>query len=57
MLEKVRRILAGLDGSPSSEALTSRLIAQMKTDDADVRLLHVVDPFPMKVAETKGGRE
>jgi hypothetical protein len=40
----------------SSQIETSAvwLIAQTKTKDADVRLLHVVEPFPWKLAEAKG---
>jgi nucleotide-binding universal stress UspA family protein len=29
----------------------------MKTSEAEIRVLHVVDPYPMKLAETKGTPE
>ena len=50
------RILVALDGSPFSETATGLLIEQMKTTDTEVRLLHAVDPFPLKLAEAKGTR-
>jgi len=51
------RILMALDESPYAEAVTRMIAAQMKTGDAEVRVLHVVEPYPMKLAEAKGTRE
>lgn len=48
------RILLALDGSPTSEAATRTLIEQMKPAGSDVRLLHIVEPFPVKLAEAEG---
>lgn len=50
------RILIALDGSASSDAATSTVVAQMKTDDVIVRLLHVLDAFPARLAEAEGSR-
>lgn len=51
------RILVAIDESPYADAVAAMLVSQMKTAEADIRLLHVVDPFPMKLAEAKGSRE
>ena len=47
------RILLALDDSKYSVGATDALIAQAKTENAEVHLLHVVEPFP----ERSGGRD
>ena len=41
------KILVSVDGSACSEAATRQLVAQIKPLGAEVRLLHVVEPFPV----------
>ena len=48
------RILLPLDDSKCSTGAMSALIAQFKTKDATVRLLHVVEPFPVSLAKRRG---
>ena len=50
-------ILVALDDSKCSEAATNLLTAQVRTDGTHVRLLHVVEPFPVSLAEAAGGVE
>ena len=51
------RILPAIDGSKFSEAATSLLIAQVKVENTEVRLLHVVESFPESLAEEMGGKD
>jgi nucleotide-binding universal stress UspA family protein len=51
------RILLALDESKFSEAATDTVIAQFATKDAEVRLLHVVEPFPVSLAKQMGTSE
>jgi nucleotide-binding universal stress UspA family protein len=51
------KILVALDDSKCSEAATSVLTAQVKRDGTHVRLLHVVEPFPVALAEAAGSRD
>lgn len=51
------RILLAVDDSKFSRAATNALITQYKTKDAEVRLLHVVEPFPARLARRMGSRE
>ncbi len=51
------KILLAVDDSKSSVAAVSLLIAQAKTKGTEVRLLHVVEPFPVIAAQKKGSRE
>jgi nucleotide-binding universal stress UspA family protein len=51
------KILLTLDDCTISEAVTDMMITQIKTKDAVVRLLHVVEPFPENVAGKMGSRE
>jgi nucleotide-binding universal stress UspA family protein len=53
----VVRILLALDDSKFSEAATDALIAQVKTTDTEMRLLHVVESFPEKLAKKMGSRD
>ena len=48
------RILLALDDSKCSAGATDALIAQAKTKDAEVRLLHAVEPFPESLARGDG---
>jgi len=51
------KILLAVDGSKFSEAATSLLIAQVKMENTEVRLLHVVEPFPESLAKEMGGKD
>jgi nucleotide-binding universal stress UspA family protein len=51
------KILLALDDSNFSEAATGALIAQMKTTGKEVRLLHVVESFPEKLANKLGSKD
>ena len=51
------RILLALDDSRYSAAVRDALIAQAKTSDAEVHLLHVVEPFPIDLAQKLGSRD
>ena len=51
------RILLALDDSKCSAGATDALIAQIKTKDAEVRVLHVLEPFPVSLARRMGSRE
>jgi nucleotide-binding universal stress UspA family protein len=51
------RILLALDDSKYSAGATDVLIAQFKTKDAELRLLHVVEPFPVRLAKRRGSRQ
>ena len=51
------KILLALDGSKFSEAATNIVITQIKAKDTKVHLLHVVDPFPARLAGNKGSQE
>lgn len=50
------RILLALDGSKHSAVVRDALIAQAKTSDEEVQLLHVVEPFPVDLAQKVGSR-
>lgn len=51
------KILLAVDDSAASEAAISRLIGQMKAHDADVHLLHVLEPYPDGLAKRIGGQD
>jgi len=51
------RILLALDDSKCSMGAMDSLIAQFKTKDAEVRLVHVVEPFPARLARRRGSRQ
>ena len=40
-------ILVAIDDSKFSEAAANAVIAQVKTDGTEIRLLHVLAPFPV----------
>jgi nucleotide-binding universal stress UspA family protein len=50
------KILLALDGSIFSEAAMDKLIARAKGHGAEVRVLHVVEPFPEDLAQTLGSK-
>ncbi len=50
------RILLALDDSKCSAGATDALIAQAKTKNAEVRVLHAVEPFPARLAEEMGSK-
>ena len=49
-------ILLAIDGSIFSDAATDQLIAQAKREAVQVRLLHVLEPFPQPLAEVLGNK-
>jgi nucleotide-binding universal stress UspA family protein len=51
------KILLALDDSKCSAGATDALIAQIKTKDTEVHLLHVVEPFPASLARRMGSQE
>jgi nucleotide-binding universal stress UspA family protein len=51
------RILLALDDSKFSGAATGALIAQVKATHTEVRLLHVVESFPERLATKLGSRD
>jgi len=51
------RIILAVDGSKFSEAAANGVIAQMNPDNIEVTLLHVLDPFPIALAEKVGSKE
>ncbi len=50
-------ILVAIDDSKFSEAAANAVIAQVKTNGTEVRLLHVLDPFPVALAEKMGSKD
>jgi len=50
-------ILIALDDSKFSEAAANALIAQVKTNDTEVHLLHVLEAFPVAMAEKMGSKD
>jgi len=51
------RILLAIDDSLFSSSATDTLIAQVKAEGVEVRVLHVLEPFPRDLAETMGSKE
>jgi nucleotide-binding universal stress UspA family protein len=51
------KVLAAVEDAAGLDAITSKAIAQLKPAGTEVRLLHVVDPFPVAVAERLGSKE
>jgi len=50
------RILLALDDSKYSVGATDALIAQAKTENTEVHVLHAVEPFPERLAEDMGSK-
>lgn len=51
------KILLAVDDSAASEAAITRLIDQMKAQSTEVRLLHVLDPYPERLAKRIGSHD
>ena len=50
----IMNILVAIDDSRFSEATANAVIAQVKTNHTEIKLLHVLEPFPVAVAEQTG---
>lgn len=50
------KILLAIDGSIFSDAATEQLIGQAKPEGVEVRVLHVLEPFPQPLAEALGNK-
>lgn len=50
-------ILLAVENSNFSEAAADAIISQVKPDDAHIRLLHVLEPFPMALAKELGDKD
>lgn len=51
------RILVAVNDSKSSEAAANSVIALLKSSAAQVKLLHVLEPFPVALAEQMGSKD
>ncbi len=51
------KILLAIDGSAASEAAVSLVIDEAKSKETAVRLLHVVDFYPERLAKRLGGND
>jgi nucleotide-binding universal stress UspA family protein len=51
------KILLAIDDSRFSEAAGDAVIAQVKPDGTEIGLLHVLEPFPVALAEKIGSRD
>jgi len=51
------RILLAVDDSATSETAMTLLIDQVKPSGTEVRLLHVVDPYPERLAKRMGSHD
>lgn len=51
------KILVALDWSRYSDQIMETLLEQTAVKGTEIRLLHVLDPFPTKLAQAKGSRE
>ena len=51
----LRRILLAVDDSKFAEAASRLLLEQVRPDETEVRVLHVVEPLPFLVARGRGG--
>jgi nucleotide-binding universal stress UspA family protein len=49
------RILLAIDDSKFSEAATQALVAQVRPEEAEVRVLHVIEPLPAVYGSIEGG--
>jgi hypothetical protein len=49
------RIVLAVDGSPFSDAAVHAVIAQKQSKDAEIRVLHVVEPPTLLAAREMGG--
>lgn len=51
------KILLAINDSNTSEATVNFVIDEMKPKGTEVRLLHVLDPYPERLAKRIGGRD
>jgi nucleotide-binding universal stress UspA family protein len=51
------RILLAIDDSESYEAVVNAMVAQVKSEGAEVKLIRVLDPYPRAEAEKMGSRQ
>jgi|SRR5579875_2442587 len=51
------RVLIAIDDSMASEAAINQVISQMKTKEAEIRLVHILDPYPTRLAKQIGSRD
>jgi Universal stress protein family len=47
------KVLLGIDGSRSSEAALQALVAMVRPQEVEVRILHVVEMWPIHVPSSK----
>ena len=55
--EGILRILIAIDHSEASDVAVSEVIGQVKPAGTEVKLLHVMDPFPERLASRKGRQD
>jgi nucleotide-binding universal stress UspA family protein len=51
------KILLAIDDAEFSEIAANAVIAQVKTNGTKIRLLHVLEPFPVALAEQMGRKD
>ena len=51
------RILVAVDDSKFSEAAANSVIALVKVNGTEIKLLHVLEPFPTALAEQMGSKD
>jgi nucleotide-binding universal stress UspA family protein len=51
------KVLAAVDDAASLQAIAASVIAQLKSAGTEVRLVHVIESFPVAMAERLGSRE
>ena len=51
------RILLAVDDSKFCEVVANAVIAEMKTNGTKIKLLHVLEPFPVALAEQMGSKD
>ncbi len=56
-ISKIMNTLVATDDSTFSEAVANAVVAQLKPENTTLMLLHVVEPFPLDVAEELGSKE
>ena len=55
--EGILRILVAIDHSEASDVAVSEVIGQVKAGGTEVKLLHVADPFPERLARRRGRQD
>ena len=51
------KILLAVEDFRCAETVRKAVIAQFKTDNTEVRLVHALEPFPVGLAQEMGGRD